>query len=123
MGLNLDATVTFTDHLTEKLVMKRVGFTVNCNISTTLKSAICKFLLRPHLDYGDIIHGQPSSATLSSKIESVQYNAALATTRTISGSSREKCSFELEQEHLLQTLDKAFFYKVLSKKSTSISMN
>ena len=33
---------------------------------------------RVHLDYDDIIYDQPSNATLSDKVESVQYNAGLA---------------------------------------------
>ena len=57
---------------------------------TTLKSAFYKSFIRTHLDYGDLIYDQPSNATFSSKIESIQYTAALAIIGAISGSSREK---------------------------------
>ena len=51
---------------------------------------IYKLFIRPHLDYGDVIYDQPNNNGLSAKIESVQYNAALAITGTIRGTSREK---------------------------------
>ena len=44
---------------------------------------IYKSFLRPHLDYGDVIYHRAFN-------ESVQYNAALAITGAIGGSSREK---------------------------------
>ena len=37
---------------------------------------IYKWFVRPHLDYGDIY--QPNNESMNSKLESVQYNAALA---------------------------------------------
>ena len=57
-----------------------------------LKSSIYKSLIRPHLDQGDTVYDQPSNVTFSSTIESVQYNFALGTTQTISGSCRKKQS-------------------------------
>ena len=51
---------------------------------------IYKSFIRPHLDYGDIVYDQPNNSSLSEKIESLQYNAALAITGTIKGSSKEK---------------------------------
>ena len=44
---------------------------------------IYKSFVRPHLDYGDVIYDQPNNSCLSDKIESVQYNAALAITGAI----------------------------------------
>ena len=41
---------------------------------------IYKSFIRPHLDYGDIIYDIPGNESFSQKIESVQYNAALAIT-------------------------------------------
>ena len=61
---------------------------------------IYKTFVRPHLDYGDIIYDQPDNSALYDKIESVQYNAALAITGAIMGTSREK----LHQELGLQSL-------------------
>ena len=36
--------------------------------------------LRPHLDYGDIIYDQAHNLSFHQKLESIQYNAALAFT-------------------------------------------
>ena len=47
---------------------------------------IYKSFIRPHLDYGDVIYDQPSNVNFSSKIESIQHNAALAITGEIRGS-------------------------------------
>ena len=44
---------------------------------------IYKSFVKHHLDYGDVIYDQPSSASISNKVESVQYNAALAITGAI----------------------------------------
>ena len=48
------------------------------------------FIIRPHLDYADVIFDKPSNATFSNQIESGQYNAALVITGTIRGTSKEK---------------------------------
>ena len=51
---------------------------------------IYKSFVRPHLDYGDVVFDQPNNQSLSDTIESVQYNAALAITGAICGSSKIK---------------------------------
>ena len=58
--------------------------------------------VRPLLDYADVIYDQPSNTSFSKKIESVQYNAALAKTRATKGSSCEKLYQELGLEYLYQ---------------------
>ena len=50
---------------------------------------IYKSLVRPHLDYGDVIYDQHYNNSFHQKLESTQYNAALAITCAIRGSSRE----------------------------------
>ena len=57
---------------------------------------IYKAFIRPHLDYGDIIHDQAYNASFHENLESVQRNAALGTIR---GTSREKLSGELGLEN------------------------
>ena len=47
-------------------------------------------MVRPHLDYGDIEYDQPNNQSFSNKIEVVQYDAALAVTNAIKGTSRTK---------------------------------
>ena len=51
---------------------------------------IYKSYLRPHLDYGDVIYDRAFNESFQNKLESVQYDAALAITGAIRGSSREK---------------------------------
>ena len=61
---------------------------------------IYKSFVRPHLDYGDIVYDQPTNQSFSNKIEAVQYNAALAITNAIKGTSRTKLYKELGIESL-----------------------
>ena len=61
---------------------------------------IFKSFLRPHLDYGDVIYDRAFNESFQNKFESVQYNATLAITEAIRGSSREKLYQELGLESL-----------------------
>ena len=51
---------------------------------------IYKAFTRPHFDYGDIIYDQAYKESFHQKLESIQYNAALAITGAIRGTSKEK---------------------------------
>ena len=51
--------------------------------------------MRLHLDYSDVVYDQPSNDGFSISLETVQYNAALAITGAIKGTSREKLYQEL----------------------------
>ena len=78
-----------------------LAFSVNCNVF--YHAHVCyiyESFIRSHLDYGDVTHDQPSNATFSSKTESIQYNATIAITGAIRGSSREKLYQELGLEYL-----------------------
>ena len=95
---------TFNEHISEKigksmkcvsLLRKLQYFSPFSNLPTIYKS-----FMRPHLDYGDVIYDQLSNASFSSKIESVQYYAALTTTGAIRVLSREKLYQKLRLEHL-----------------------
>ena len=44
---------------------------------------IYKSFVRPHVDYGDIIYDQPQNESFCNKLESIQYNAAVAITGAI----------------------------------------
>ena len=104
LGLILDEKLTFNDHITSKLT------TANKLTSTLRKLyhymprdslvTIYKSFIRPHLDYADVIFDKPSNATFSNRIESAQYNAALAITGTIRGTSKEKLHQELGFERM-----------------------
>ena len=56
---------------------------------------IYKSFIKPHLDYANVIFDKPNNTTFSNRIESAQYNAALAITGTIRGTSKEKLYQEL----------------------------
>ena len=123
LGLYLDAKLNFSEHINEKIkkavkgisVIKKLNVTLPCSSLLT----IYKSFIRPHLDYGDVIYDQLNNNRLSEKIESIQYNAALAITGTIRGTSREKLYQELGLEPLK---DKrwprrlCYLHKVLSTK-------
>ena len=51
---------------------------------------IYKGFVRAHLVYGDIIYDQTFNNSFHQNIESLQYNAALAITGAVGGTSREK---------------------------------
>ena len=75
--------------------------------------------VRCHLDYGDILYDQAHNALFHQKLESLQYNACLAITGAMRGSSREKLYQELGFESLQQRLwyRKLFsLYKVFKMK-------
>ena len=48
-----------------------------------------KSFVRPYLDCGDVIYDQSYNNTFHQKMESIQYNAALAITGAVRGSSRK----------------------------------
>ena len=54
------------------------------------------------MEYGDVVYDQPSNDAFSNKLETVQYNAALAITGAIKGTSREKLHQESGFEYLQQ---------------------
>ena len=70
---------------------------------------ICKSFLSRHLYYGDTIYDRSFNESFQSKLESVQYNATLAITRAIRGSSRQK----LYQETGLKLLELWQWYRKL----------
>ena len=55
------------------------------SLLTIYQSFIC-----PHLDYGDTIYHQPNNVRFCQKIESIQYQAELAITGAIHGTSQNK---------------------------------
>ena len=46
--------------------------------------------IRPHLDYEDAIFDQAYNKSFHESLESLQYNASLAITRAIRGTSKQK---------------------------------
>ena len=54
-----------------------------------------KSFVRPHLDYGHILHNQPKTKSLCKEIETIQYNSHLAINGAIKGRSQIKLYNEL----------------------------
>ena len=67
--------------------------------------AIYKTFIRSRLDYADIIYDQAYNSAFYDKLESIQYNACLAMTGAIRGTSAEKKCQELGLESLKSGLE------------------
>ena len=104
LGLTLDEKLDFKCHTQEKInkAMRGVGIIRKLSLFLPRFSllTIYKSFVRPLLDYGDVIYDQPINQSISDRTESVQYNAALAITGAIRGTSRIKIYKELGLESL-----------------------
>ena len=107
LGIHLDEELTFKHHINEKInkANKSIGIIRKLNniLPRSALLTIYRSFIRPHHDYGDVIYDQPENESFSSKIESVQYNASLAITGAIKGTSQEKLYQELDLESLRST--------------------
>ena len=77
-------------------------------------------------DYGGVIYDQSFNSTFHQKIESIQYNAALAIIGPIKDSSREKLYQELGLEPLQQRRwyrKLCYFFKLIKNKSRKYLFN
>ena len=61
---------------------------------------IYKSFIRPPLDYSDIIYDQAYNVSFNQKLDSIQYNAAIAITGVIRGTFKEKLYDQLGLETL-----------------------
>ena len=94
------------EHLNQKIsiVYKGIGILRKLGKFLPRKSlvTIYKSFIRAHLDYCDVIYDKPNNASFTEKIEKLQYDAALAITGCIRGTSKEKLYNELGLEYLSQ---------------------
>ena len=95
LRLQLDEKLNFSHHIKQKISKAFRGIGVIKKLQKNLPrqsllTIIYKSFIRPHFDYRDVLYDQPHNETSSSKLESVQYNAALAITGTIHGTSQTK---------------------------------
>ena len=76
-------------HINEK-ISKEIGVIKKLSNMLPRHSlvTIYKAFVRPHLDYRGILYDQPNNESLCQKIESIQYNAGLAITGAIRGTSQ-----------------------------------
>ena len=104
LRLILDNRLTIDEHLpnVSNKISKTIGLLQKLQniLPRPALLTIYKCFIRPHLDYGDIIYDQAYNLSFHKKLESIQYNAALALTGDIRGSSREKLYQELGLESL-----------------------
>ena len=123
-GLLLDKRLAFDRHVEEMILRANKGVGLITRLRRYLPRnsllTIYKALIRPHLDYGDVVYDYPGNASFMQKLESVQYNASLAITGCFRGTSRDKLYSELGLESLA---DRRFyrrliaFYKIVNKKA------
>ena len=130
LGLTLDSKLSFSHHLEEKIkkANKGIGLINRLRKHVPRKSLLTlyKSYIRPHLDYGDIIYDHPGNSTFVRKLESIQYNACLAITGCIRGTSQEKLYSELGLESLADrrySRRMIFFYKILNNLAPSYLRN
>ena len=126
----LDAKLNFQEHIKNLLtkVNKTIGLLQKLQNILPRGSlrTIFKSFVRPQLDYGDVVYDQSFNNTFHQKMESFQYNAALAITGAIRDSSREKLYQELGLESLQQRRwykKLCCFFKLIKKKSPKYLFN
>ena len=126
LGMQLDKKLNSDEHLSkvESKVNKTIGIIRKLQnvLPRPALLTIFKSFIRPHLDYGDIIYDKAYNESFHAKLEALQYNASLAITGAIKGSSTEK----MYEELALETLKSrrwyrrvSFLYKVLKNESPS----
>ena len=104
LGLHLDSKLSFDIHI--KTILTKVNRIIGLLwkfqqvLPRTSLIPIYKAFIRPHLDYVDVIFDQAFDNSFHQRLESIQYNAALAITETIRGTSRESLYQELGFESL-----------------------
>ena len=120
----LDNKLNFQEHLKNTLnkVNKTIGLLRKLQNILPLEPllTIYKSFVRPHLDYGDVIYDQHYNNSFHQKLESIQYNAALAITGALSGSFRKKNYQELHLESLHQWRcfrKTCYFFKITKNQS------
>ena len=130
LGIILATRLSFEKHLETVLckINKMIGITQKLQnlLPRTALIILYKAFLRPHLDYGDIIYDPAHNVSFHQKLEALQYNACLAITGAIRGSSREKIYLELGFEFLQQRRwyrKLCSFYKVFKNKSPRYLLN
>ena len=94
LGVILDAKLNFNEHLKIMINKLTKGISMLRKLRYYIPRhsliTIYKSFIRSHTDFADVIYDQPHNNTIINKLESIQYNSALAITGAIRGTSREK---------------------------------
>ena len=121
----LDTNLNFQEHIKNLLTKVNQAIEFLRKLQNILPwGSLPTILVKPHLDYGDVIYDQSFNNTFHQKMESIQYNAALAITGAIRGSSREKLYQELGLEPLQQRRwyrKLCFFFQINWKQISKVS--
>ena len=126
LGMLVDDKLSYEHHL--KFVLNKIKKTIGLLrkfqqiLPRQSLITIYKSFIRPHLDYGDIVYDRAFNESFHKNLQSIQYNAAIAITGAIRGTSSEKLFQELGLESLksrrwLRKL--CLFYKIFHEKSPS----
>ena len=121
LGITLDSKGTFEEHY--KTVLSKTNRVNHRTFTQAPKFAArrsinnsFKAFVRPHLDYGDAVFDPAFHTSSHEKLESRQYNACLALTGTIRGTS--KGNYIKNQIRISVVGTKSFvFYKIFKNKS------
>ena len=104
LDLVLDSKLNFDIHLEGKLSIIHNGIALLRKLRHSVPRkpllSVYKTFLRPYLDYCDVIYDKPHNENFTDTLKSIQYNAALAITAAIKGTSKEKLHNELGVEYL-----------------------
>ena len=126
----LDCKLNFEEHL--KTIVNKTNKTIGLLrkfqnfLLRKLLLTIYKSFIRPHFDYGDVIYYQSYNTFFHQRLESLQYNAALAITGAIRGTSKENLYSELGPESLQNRRwyrKLSFLYKFIAEPSSSYLFN
>ena len=99
----LDSNLSYEHHI--KYILSKVNKTIGLLRKFQLilprhsLITIYKTFIRPHLDYGDVIYDCAFNESFQ-RLESIQYDAAIAITGTIRGTSSDNLFQELRLETL-----------------------
>ena len=93
-GLVLDSKLNFNMHLKGKFSIRNNDMALLRKLRHSIPRkpllSIYKTFLRPHLDHCDIIYDKPHNKKFTDTLKSILYNAALAITGAIKGTSKER---------------------------------
>ena len=122
----IDIKLNFSEHI--KSITRKISKTLGLLrkfqqiLPRSSLLTIYKTFIRSWLDYADIIYDEAYNSAFHDKLESIQYNACLAITGAIRGTSTEKLNQELELESLKSRRwfrKLCHFYKIFNEKSSS----
>ena len=94
LGIIIDESLSFEGHLKTISIKTNKTLYLLRKLQNLLPRpaliALYKWFIRPYRENGAIIYEQAFNSSFHEKLESIQYNASLAITGAIRGTSREK---------------------------------